>query len=79
MSRYRTSKIYDITDFISWEEREELEISPKYQRNSVWNNKAKSYLIDTIFMKLFKNLKLLVYKIANIMLTWLSRIHINHC
>lgn len=48
MSKYRTSKVYDITDIISWDERGELEISPKYQRNSVWNSKAKSYLIDTI-------------------------------
>lgn len=48
MNNLRISKVYDINDFISWEERGELEISPKYQRNSVWNGKAKSYLIDTI-------------------------------
>lgn len=41
-------KIVQISDVIQWHERGELELSPKYQRNSVWNDEAKSYLIDTI-------------------------------
>jgi len=43
-----TAKIITISDLIQWNEKYELELSPKYQRNSVWNEKAKSYLIDTI-------------------------------
>lgn len=43
-----TSKIVQISDIIQWSEKNELELSPKYQRNNVWNEKAKAYLIDTI-------------------------------
>ncbi|MFG6377780.1 MAG: DUF262 domain-containing protein [Lachnospiraceae bacterium] len=43
-----TAKIIQISDIIQWNEKKELELSPKYQRNSVWNEKAKAYLIDTI-------------------------------
>lgn len=43
-----TSKIVQISDIVQWSEKGELELSPKYQRNNVWNEKAKSYLIDTI-------------------------------
>lgn len=43
-----TSKIVQISDIIQWSEKKELELSPKYQRNNVWNEKAKAYLIDTI-------------------------------
>lgn len=43
-----TAKIITISDIIQWNEKGELELSPKYQRNSVWNEKAKAYLIDTI-------------------------------
>lgn len=39
---------YCINDFIEWYEREQLEISPKFQRRSVWSLQAKSYLIDSI-------------------------------
>lgn len=42
------SRTYSINDFIEWEERGQLEISPKFQRRSVWSPQAKSYLIDTI-------------------------------
>lgn len=42
------SRAYCINDFIEWEERKQLEISPKFQRRSVWSPQAKSYLIDTI-------------------------------
>lgn len=41
-------KIITICDIIQWNNNNELTISPKYQRNSVWTEKAKSYLIDTI-------------------------------
>ena len=43
-----TSKIVQISDIVQWNEKGELELSPKYQRNNVWNDKAKAYLIDTI-------------------------------
>ena len=42
------SRTYSINDFIEWEDRDQLEISPKFQRRSVWSPQAKSYLIDTI-------------------------------
>ena len=40
--------IYRIADFWEWNSRKELVLSPKYQRRSVWSEKAKSYLIDTL-------------------------------
>lgn len=43
-----TSKIVQISDIVQWSDKGELELSPKYQRNNVWNEKAKAYLIDTI-------------------------------
>ena len=43
-----TAKIITISDLVQWHEKGELELSPKYQRNNVWNEKAKAYLIDTI-------------------------------
>jgi hypothetical protein len=48
MSKIKETKVYNINDFISWDEKGELDLSPKYQRNPVWNAKAKAYLIDTI-------------------------------
>lgn len=42
------SKVISISDLIQWSEKMELELSPKYQRNVVWNENAKAYLIDTI-------------------------------
>lgn len=44
----KKSKTYEINDLISWYECGELNISPKYQRNPVWDEIAKSFLIDTI-------------------------------
>ncbi|MCT0501966.1 MULTISPECIES: DUF262 domain-containing protein [Lactococcus] len=44
----KETKVYSVHDFLQWEKNEELVISPKYQRKSVWNEQAKSYLIDTI-------------------------------
>ena len=43
-----TAKIVTISDLIQWHSKGELQLSPKYQRNSVWNETAKAYLIDTI-------------------------------
>ncbi len=42
------SKIYSISDFLSWEQKEELNIQPRFQRRDTWSPSAKSYLIDTI-------------------------------
>ena len=42
------TRSYSINDFVEWEERKQLVISPKFQRRSVWSPQAKSYLIDTI-------------------------------
>jgi len=42
------SRAYSINDFVEWDDRGLLEISPKFQRRSVWSPQAKSYLIDTI-------------------------------
>lgn len=48
MSKLRDSKTYSINDFLNWYDNDSLELSPKFQRNRVWNHSAKSYLIDTI-------------------------------
>lgn len=48
MSEIKDTKAYSVNDFLNWNDLDELTISPKYQRNSVWNNNAKSYLIDSI-------------------------------
>jgi len=42
------TRTYSISDFIEWEKNGVLELSPDFQRRSVWTDKAKSYLIDTI-------------------------------
>lgn len=42
------SRIYSINDFLEWNDRKQLEISPNFQRRSVWSPQAKSYLIATI-------------------------------
>lgn len=52
MSKLSEFKDYPIKDFISWYEAKGLILSPKFQRNSVWNTQAKSYLIDTILKEL---------------------------
>ncbi len=44
----KKSKTFEINDLLSWYENGELNISPKYQRNPVWDNIAQSFLIDTI-------------------------------
>lgn len=42
------SRTYSINDFLEWDERDSLILSPKFQRKQVWSEKAKSYLLDTI-------------------------------
>lgn len=42
------TRTYSVSDFLEWQENKSLELSPKFQRRSVWKSKAKSYLIDTI-------------------------------
>ncbi|MBW1732429.1 MAG: DUF262 domain-containing protein [Deltaproteobacteria bacterium] len=39
---------YSINDFWEWNQRKELVLTPKFQRRTVWSDKARSYLIDTI-------------------------------
>ena len=42
------TRVYNISDFIEWNTREQIQLSPDFQRRSVWSLQAKSYLIDTI-------------------------------
>jgi hypothetical protein len=39
---------YSVNDFLSWNDRNELVLQPRFQRRDVWSTKAKSHLIDTI-------------------------------
>lgn len=43
-----SSRQYSVRDFAEWHDRNELELAPKFQRRSVWDPKARSYLMDTI-------------------------------
>lgn len=42
------SRTYSINDFVEWDEKKQLSLSPKFQRKAVWSENAKSYLMDTI-------------------------------
>lgn len=42
------SRTYSVNDFREWHDRKELELQPKFQRRSVWSDKARSYLVDSI-------------------------------
>lgn len=42
------SRTYSISDFLEWEKNKQLELNPYFQRRSVWNDNARSYLMDTI-------------------------------
>lgn len=42
------SRTYSVNDFREWHSRKELELQPKFQRRSVWSDKARSYLMDSI-------------------------------
>jgi hypothetical protein len=47
VKKYDT-RTYNVSDFVEWDSRGQLELSPDFQRRSVWSQKAKSYLVDTI-------------------------------
>lgn len=47
MQRFDTRK-YSVRDFEEWNDKGDLELVAKFQRRSVWESKARSYLIDTI-------------------------------
>ena len=42
------ARAYNISDFLEWDATNLLDLSPKFQRRSVWTRQAKSFLIDTI-------------------------------
>ena len=42
------ARSYSIADFLEWSGSNLLDLSPKFQRRSVWTRAAKSFLIDTI-------------------------------
>ena len=42
------SRTYSINDFLEWYEKGQLQLSPKFQRKSVWTDDARSFLMDTI-------------------------------
>lgn len=43
---------YPVSDFLQWQGSKQLVLTPKFQRRSVWQAKAKSYLIDSIVRKM---------------------------
>lgn len=47
MKKFDT-RTYNVSDFVEWDSRGQLQLSPDFQRRSVWSQKAKSYLVDTI-------------------------------
>jgi len=42
------TRVYNVSDFLQWRDSEQLDLSPDFQRRTVWSEKAKSYLVDTI-------------------------------
>lgn len=42
------ARSYSIADFLEWDGNQLLDLSPKFQRRSVWTRAAKSFLIDTV-------------------------------
>ncbi len=42
------SRTYSVNDIFEWYKNRQLELSPKFQRKSVWTENARSYLMDTI-------------------------------
>lgn len=42
------TRTYSINDFLEWNDKKQLQLSPKFQRKSVWTDDARSYLMDTI-------------------------------
>lgn len=47
MKKFDT-RVYSVSDFVEWSGSGLLDLSPEFQRRSVWSEKAKSYLIDTL-------------------------------
>lgn len=43
-----TPQHYTIADFLKWSDDKELLLNPSFQRGPVWQNSARSYLIDSI-------------------------------
>jgi hypothetical protein len=48
MQQLFNTRSYSVRDFEEWDEKDELQLAPKFQRRDVWSDKARSYLIDTI-------------------------------
>jgi hypothetical protein len=42
------ARSYSVADFLEWNANNLLDLSPKFQRRSVWTRAAKSFLVDTI-------------------------------
>jgi hypothetical protein len=42
------ARSYSVADFVEWAGNNLLDLSPKFQRRSVWTRAAKSFLIDTV-------------------------------
>lgn len=42
------TRSYSIADFLEWNANSLLDLSPEFQRRSVWTRAAKSFLIDTV-------------------------------
>lgn len=54
----KETKVYSIKDFLQWNDNQEVIVSLKYQRKSVWNKKAQSSndnVIYDMFMRLNAN------------------------
>ncbi|MCQ9615875.1 DUF262 domain-containing protein [Paenalcaligenes niemegkensis] len=43
-----TPQTYTVSDFIEWHKKKQLNLSPEFQRGSVWTSSAKVFLVDTI-------------------------------
>ena len=49
MRQYEIRKTqYAVSDFLSWQREGSLDLSPPFQRRSVWKPDAKSYFLDTV-------------------------------
>jgi hypothetical protein len=49
MDEFKTEKsAYSPSDFLLWQENGMLEITPKFQRRTVWRTPARAYFIDTL-------------------------------
>ena len=48
MLNIKRTRTISISEFYNWYKDDNLKLSPKYQRGLVWNEKAKSYFLDTI-------------------------------